>query len=155
MIARGLVDEGLRPGLAPIRVNVAVNNDGTYHPRLEVSSIAEGSAPRMLADGVAWYLRSPPNRWASAEADGAAATVAVDFGTPRRVDEVRLCVLDDDPAVLAVTADAAVPGRDETPSPVRPPREIALESWSGSAWVPVATTRRAPQQPEADEDAAA
>jgi hypothetical protein len=147
MAAAGFVDDGLRPGLAPTRVNVAVNNDGTYYPRLTVSSIAEGSSPRLLADGEAWYLRSPPNRWASAEPTDGTATVEVDFGVPRRVDELRLFVLDDDPEVLAGTADASVPGRDKAPSPVRPPREIAVESWQAAGWAPVAVTRRVPEKP--------
>lgn len=147
MIARGLVDEGLKPDLAPVRVNFAVNKDGIYYPRLKVSSVAEGSSPLMLIDGAAWYLRSPPNRWAAAEPSGGAATAEVDFGVPRRVDEVRLFVLDDEPDMLAGTADATVPGRDEMPSPVRAPKEIILESWSGSAWAPVKSTRRMPQDP--------
>lgn len=147
MIARGLVDDGLRPGLAPTRVNVAVNNDGTFYPRLTVSSIAEGTSPGMLTDGVAWYLRSPPNRWAGAETEDRAATVEVDFGAPRRIDEVRLFVLDDDPAALAGTADIAVPGRDQAASPVRPPQRIDLESWNGSTWAPVNVTRRLPEAP--------
>ncbi len=147
MIAAGFVDGGLRPGLAPTRVNLAVNNDGGYYPRLTVSSIAESTSPRLLADGAAWYLRSPPNRWAAAEPAGEAATIEVDFGAPRRIDEARLFVLDDDPKMLSGTADATVPDRDKTPSPVRAPREIALESWTGSAWAPVQVTRRVPQVP--------
>ena len=147
MAAAGFVDDGLRPGLAPVRVNFAVNNDGTYFPRLTVSSIAEGSSPRMLADGEAWYLRSPPNRWAAAEPADTPATVEVDFGVARRIDEVRLFVLDDDPEALAGTADVTVPSRDKTPSPVRVPREIVLESWNGGSWGPVAVTRRVPAAP--------
>jgi hypothetical protein len=46
--------------------------------------------------------------------------------------------------MLAGTADATVPGRDGTPSPVRPPQEIAIESWDGSAWAAVTTIRRTP-----------
>jgi hypothetical protein len=49
--------------------------------------------------------------------------------------------------VLAGTADATVPGRDKTPSPVRPPREITVESWQGAGWAPVAVTRRVPEKP--------
>jgi hypothetical protein len=147
LAAAGFVDDGLRPGLAPVRVNFAVNNDGTYFPRLTVSSIAEGSSPRMLADGEAWYLRSPPNRWAAAEPADTHATIEVDFGVARRIDEVRLFVLDDDPEALAGTADVMVPGRDKTPSPVRVPREIVLESWNGGSWGPVAVTRRVPAAP--------
>jgi hypothetical protein len=147
MIDRGLVDEGLRPGLATRRVNVAVRNDGGDFPRVTTSSTAKGTSPDRLVDGVAWYLRSPPNRWASDETDNAPATIEIDFGTPERIDELRLFVLDDDPKMLAVTADATVPGRDAAPSPVRPPQEIAVESWDGSAWAAVTTIRRTPEVP--------
>lgn len=156
MIDRGLVDEGLRAGLAPTRVNVAVNNDGGYHPRITASSTAEGTSPRAVIDGVAWYLRSPPNRWAAVpaavttDADAAAAdaaTLEIDFGMPRRIDELKLFVLDDDPQVLAGSADAAVPGRDLAPSTIRPPREIALEQWTSGGWAPVSITQRVPEAP--------
>jgi hypothetical protein len=147
LTAAGQVDEGLRPGLGPTRVNVAVNNDGTYFPRYSVSSTAEGTSARMLADGVAWYLRSPPNRWASDEKDGAAAAIEVDFGTPRMIDFVRLFVLDDDPAMVVTTADAAVPGRDTKPSPVRAPERIEMEVFDGTAWVAVMQQSSVPDRP--------
>ena len=147
MISAGFVDHGLRPGLAATRVNFAVNNDGTYFPRITTSSHADGSAPRMLTDGVAWYLRSPPNRWVSDEKGDTPATVEVDFGGPRRIDTVRLFVLDDDPSILAGTADAAVPGRDTQPSPVRAPAKIELDAWAGADWQPVSVTARSPATP--------
>jgi hypothetical protein len=147
MLARGIVDEGLRPGLAPTRVNLVVNNGGSYFPRIAASSVGAGTSLQMLTDGGVWYLRSPPNRWASDESADAAVTFDVDFGTSRRVDEVRLFVLDDDPAVLAGTADATIPGRDTEPSPVRPPKEITIESWTGSAWAPIPPIRRSPETP--------
>ena len=142
----GLTDDGLRPGLAPERVNLAVNNDGTYFPRALPSSTAPGTSPARLVDGVAWYLRSPPNRWESAVA-GEPATIVVDFGTPRRIDEIRLALLDDDPGLLAGTADAAVPGRDRAPSDVRAPESIRLESRDGESWVEIATRARLPERP--------
>ena len=142
----GLADEGLRPGLVPERVNLAVNNDGTYFPRVLASSTAPGTTPERLVDGVAWYLRSPPNRWESAVA-GEPATIVVEFGTPRRIDEIRLAVLDDAPAILVGTADAAVPGRDEHPSDVRAPESIRVESREGDSWVEIDVRSRLPESP--------
>ena len=46
------------------------------------------------------------------------------------------------------TADAAVPGRDREPSPVRPPAGIILESWDGSAWTAIPVARQVPERPE-------
>jgi len=146
LVAAGLVDDGLKPGIVPTRVNVAVNNDGTYFPRLTPASIRPGTSPAALVDGVAWYLRSPPNRWESAVA-GAPETLVLDLGIPRRVDSLALAFLDDDPALLAGTADAAVPGRDETPSEVRAPQSIAIEAWTGSAWEPLPIETRSPELP--------
>ena len=134
--ATGLVDAGLRPGIAAQRVNVAVTNDGGYFPRITVESTAAGSSAGQLGDGVAWYLRTPPNRWVSAE-PGRAATIEIDFGRPRRIDQVRLFVLDDDPALLAGTADESV-GRDHEPSSVRPPERVEVDVWRDEEWVRVA-----------------
>ncbi len=136
LVAAEFVDDGLRPGIEPTRVNVAVNNDGTYFPRIVPQSIRPGTAPGALADGVAWYLRSPPNRWESAE-PGIQESLVLDLGLPRLVDTLKLFVLDDEPALLAGTADAAVPGRDEAPSDVRAPKSVGIETWTGTAWEPL------------------
>jgi hypothetical protein len=147
LVAAGLVDDGLKPGIEPTRVNVAVNNDGTYFPRLTPGSIRPGSSPAALADGVAWYLRSPPNRWESATA-GAPESLVLDLGIPRRVDTLALFLLDDEPGLLAGTADAAVPGREKISSDVRAPRSVAIERWTGSAWEPLPITLQQPEHPE-------
>ena len=146
LVAAGLVDDGLRPGIVPTRVNVAVNNDGGYFPRVVPSSVAPGTSPARLQDGVAWYLRSPPNRWESA-APGETATLVVDLGRPRRVDAVSLLLLDDAPDLLAGTADAAVPGRDAAPSDVRVPAAIDLEVWNGDGWEGLADATVTPPMP--------
>jgi hypothetical protein len=147
LVAAGLVDEGLKPGIEPTRVNVAVNNDGTYFPRLTPGSIRPGSSAAALADGVAWYLVSPPNRWESATA-GAPESLVLDLGIPRRVDTLALFLLDDEPGILAGTADAAVPGRDETPSDVRAPEAISVETWTGTGWEPLPIMAQQPEHPE-------
>ena len=146
LVAAGLVDDGLKPGIEPTRVNFAVNNDGTYFPRITPESIRPGTSPGMLADGVAWYLRSPPNRWESVE-PGRTESLVIDLGIPRRADTLALFILDDEPALLAGTADAAVPGRDQNPSDVRAPRSVAIDTWTGTAWEPVPITTRQPDSP--------
>lgn len=146
LVAAGLVDDGLRPGIEPTRVNVAVNNDGTYFPRITPESIRPGTSPGALADGVAWYLRSPPNRWESAEA-GRPESIVIDLGIRRRVDALALFLLDDAPSLIAGTADAAVPGRDQTPSDVRAPRSVSIDTWSGAAWEPLSITAQRPERP--------
>ena len=146
LVTAGLVDDGLKPGIEPTRVNVAVNNVGTYFPRIVPTSIRPGTSPAALVDGVAWYLRFPPNRWESATA-GAPETLVLDLGIPRRVDTLSLFLLDDEPTLLAGTADAAVPGRDAAPSDVRAPKAISIETWNGTGWEPLPITVRLPQRP--------
>jgi len=147
LVAAGLVDEGLKPGIVPTRVNVAVNNDGTYFPRIVPASIRAGTSPAALSDGVAWYLVSPPNRWESATA-GAPESLVLDLGVPRRVDTLSLFLLDDEPGILAGTADAAVPGRDQTSSDVRAPQSVVIETWTGTEWEPLPIEARSPEPPE-------
>ena len=119
-------------------------SDGTYFPRIVPGSIRPGSSPAAMADGVAWYLRSPPNRWESATA-GAPESLVLDLGIPRRVDTLALFLLDDEPGILAGTADAVVPGRDETPSDVRAPDAIVIETWNGVDWELLPITKQLPE----------
>ena len=44
-------------------VNFAVNNDGTYYPRVLAPFSNPKTPPSKLIDGNYWYHRDPPNRW--------------------------------------------------------------------------------------------
>ncbi len=118
---------------APDPVNFAVNNDGTYYPRVSVSSTSEGSVGA-VNDGNAWYDRTPPNRWVAApprESDTVRADpwVEIDLGMTRLVSEVRVHLLED--AGLGIV----------------PPARINLEVWDGQEWKPVAGRERQPALP--------
>lgn len=97
------------------RINYAVNNDGTYYPRVRVSHAGEGTFAQSLIDGNYWYHSSPPNRWTALGSGNASDWCEVDFGVPRRLEEVRLYVLDDGEGVV-------------------PPQELALQLWRDGAW---------------------
>jgi len=71
---------------------------------------------------------APTSRAIAAGSPNAADWVAVDLGTPRRVDAVKLYFLDDGEQVV-------------------PPDAFELEHWEGSAWKPVPGQRRSPQRP--------
>lgn len=114
----------------PTFVNVAVNNDSTYYPKLRASSIGQGSALGDLYDGVSYYHAGRPvNRWVS-DASGPSQWVELDFGTPRTIEVAKLFLLDD--------------GASST---VRAPQAIRLEIWNGERWTPVTTTGLAPVSP--------
>ena len=112
----------------PTRVNYAVNNDGTYFPRVSASSTAPGTAAGKAVDGNSWYHVAPPNRWTGEESAAGTDWLAVDFGIARPIEEVALNVLDDGDRVAT-------------------PTRIDLELWDGSAWVPVPGQERTPAEP--------
>ncbi len=104
-------------------VNLAVNNDGGYYPRLTASSTVEPSSVTKANDGNYWYMPSPPNRWVGSDPAGQATAIALDLGTPRQIHTVKLYVLDDGP-------DAEI----------QAPTAIELQTWQDGAWKPALGT---------------
>jgi hypothetical protein len=110
------------------RVNFAVNNDGHYFPRVSASYTGPNSSASKLVDGNFWYHVSPPNRWTCEGSPDKADWAAVDFGVKRKIDAVKLYVLDDGDKITL-------------------PAKIDLEYWDGNAWVPVPDQKRTPEAP--------
>jgi hypothetical protein len=110
-----------------VLTNFAVNNDGTFYPRLTTSYTSEQTSQAKLHDGNYWYMRHPPNRWTCEDSPNAEDWITVDFGTERQLELVKLYVLDDS-------------GEDNVK--VRAPAGIELEFWKNGSWkpVPVVTT---------------
>ena len=105
------------PTVAP--VNLAVNNDGGYYPRITASDSAAQTSVTKANDGNYWYMPSPPNRWVGGEGRQT-AWIEVDLGQASRIDTVKLYILDDGPD-----------------SEVQAPAQIELQTWENGAWVPV------------------
>ncbi|QDU19790.1 MGH1-like glycoside hydrolase domain-containing protein [Urbifossiella limnaea] len=109
-------------------VNFAVNNDGTYYPRVLASFSHPKTPPSRLTDGNYWYLRDPPNRWTCEGSPNASDSVVIEFGAKRVIHTAKLYFLDDEKGVV-------------------PPAKFDIESWDGKAWQPVSTQTRAPEKP--------
>jgi hypothetical protein len=109
-------------------VNFAVNNDGTYFPRVSASYTGPRSTTAKLTDGNYWYHRDPPNRWTCEGSPNASDSVAVDFGTERAIHTVKLYFLDDGKGVV-------------------PPARFDLQYWDGMGWKPIPEQTRTPEQP--------
>lgn len=102
--------------------NFAVNNDGTYYPRLTTSFTSPNSSIAKLNDGNYWYVQHPPNRWTSQGSPNASDWVVLDFGVVRSLQTLKLFFLDDG---------------DSRDSNVRVPKSIAVEAWADDHWVEV------------------
>lgn len=115
---------------APIKpsVNFAVNNDGTYFPRVRTSLTNPATPAAKLIDGNYWYEASPPNRWTCEGSTNASDWVAIEFGTKRSIDTVKLYFLDDGNGVT-------------------PPAAFDLEQWDGKNWVAIPGQERSPKVP--------
>ena len=105
-----------------VQTNFAVNNDGTYYPRVMATYTSSGSSISKLVDGNYWYLEHPPNRWTCADSPNESDSIVVDFGMPRPIHTVKLYVLD-----------------DGTDSSIRSPREINVEAWIDGDWKAIET----------------
>jgi hypothetical protein len=109
-------------------VNYAVNNDGTYYPRMTASYANPDTPLGKLNDGNFWYHVSPPNRWTCEGSPHATDWCAVDFGTKRQIDTVKLYLLDDGRAIEA-------------------PTSFDIEFWNGTEWIQVPEQVRNPATP--------
>lgn len=108
-------------------VNFAVNNDGTYYPRL-TSSYASGESPLMkVNDGNYWYLQHPPNRWTAAGSPNQSDWIEVDFGTPRPIEMLKLYFLD-----------------DKSKGPIAPPASVTIQAFVKGEWISVAKPNTEP-----------
>ena len=114
-------------------INYAVNNDGDYFPRFEASHIGPRSSLAFLHDGNrAWYHLRPPLRWTSAGSGQPKDSVAVNFGVPRKIDDVKLYLLDDG-AGESVAAPASF--------------ELEYRASAGDDWAAVPGQVRTPKEP--------
>jgi hypothetical protein len=109
-------------------VNFAVNNDGTYFPRIRASFTSPATSPMKLVDGNYWYHLSPPNRWTCEGSTSASDWVAIDFGVERPIDTLKLYFLDDGKGVT-------------------PPVAFEVEYWNGKNWLPLEEQERTPRKP--------
>jgi hypothetical protein len=112
----------------PMRFNYAVNNDSNYFPRVTASFVNPKSPLSRVNDGNYWYHLSPPNRWTCAGSSNSSDWLAVDFGTVRRVDTIKLYFLDDGEQVVA-------------------PASFQVELWNDKGWQIVPGQVRTPAAP--------
>lgn len=110
-------------------MNFAVSNDGDHFPAALASHVGKGSLLASLHDGHSWYHISPPNRWTSLGSGNPSDWCAIELGAPRRIDTVKLYVLDDGKEILA-------------------PAKIDLQYWNGKEWAAIPGQRSSPAKPQ-------
>ncbi len=117
-----------RQASPPPSMNFAVNNEGTHFPVVTASYSNSRYPLAKLNDGNYWYHVSPPNRWTFEGSTNATDWCAIDFGAKRRIDTVKLYLLDDGDRVA-------------------PPASFQIEYWAGNRWQPVADDQHIPSTP--------
>jgi hypothetical protein len=111
-----------------LRLNYAVNNDGDYFPHLTASTTGPKSSVDKVNDGNYWYTIHPPNRWTTAGTTSPSDSLEIDFGTKRRIDQVKLAFLDDGKDILA-------------------PADYSIEVDDGKGWQAIPDQKRDPAKP--------
>ena len=144
------------PNQAETTVNFAVNNDGTYYPRLTTSYTSPNSSPDKLIDGNYWYSLHPPNRWTCEGSPNAADSVVIDFGIQRPIHTVKIYPLDDDDSLwdqrmakdfIHTVKINPLDEKGSRNSTVRAPQRIILEAWLDDAWHPITDSKGTLKQP--------
>ena len=121
---------GSRSSESPPRYNFAVNNDGTYYPRITASYTGDKTSAAKLIDGNYWYHLHPPNRWTNEGSTAGSEWLELDFGIPRRIHEVVVYPLD-----------------DGEQSSLRAPWRVTLQRWDADRWLPVQNAEQQPREP--------
>jgi len=108
--------------------NVAVNNRGRFYPHISASYSHPEAPPFYANDGNYWYHQSPPNRWTTEGSARGKEWLGVDFGTERAINTVKAYFLNDGAGVV-------------------PPKEYAVQYWTGDRWTSVPSARHTPDEP--------
>ncbi len=109
--------------------NLALNLRGEGFPKTSVSFHDRfGGVPRLANDGRTVYRPNPVNRWTSYGSTNATDWLEVDFGEPKEISRVELCLYDDRGGV-------------------QPPASYTVEFWTGSEWRDAPDQVRTPAQP--------
>jgi len=84
--------------------------------------------PRLANDGRTVYRPNPVNRWTSYGSTNATDWLEVDFGEPKEIGRIELCLYDDHGGV-------------------QPPASYTVQSWTGSEWEDVRDQTKSPAKP--------
>lgn len=112
----------------PNLINYAVNNEGSFYPRMSASYTNAQTPLNKINDGNYWYHISPPNRWSCLGSGNVTDWCEVQFGTQRPVSCVKLYFLDDGEKIVA-------------------PQEYELQYWDGKDWKKIPAQKRYPEKP--------
>jgi hypothetical protein len=110
-------------------VNLAVNNGRGAYPWVTASWSAPATPAVALIDGNYRYDENPPNRWTDSGSVHPSASLVLDFGVARPVEELKLYFLDDGA------------GRA-----VRVPARYHVELWENGRWRSAPIRARVPER---------
>ncbi len=109
--------------------NLALNLGGEGFPKANASfHDVFGGLPRLANDGKTVYRPNPINRWTSYGSPNATDWLEVDFGEPKEVSRLELCLYDDRGGV-------------------QPPASYTVQSWTGSEWQEALGQTKTPAKP--------
>src|SRR5436190_22722953 len=108
------------------RMNFAVNNDGDFYPRASASATDPKTPLSKVNDGHSWYTIHPPNRWTTGWSGDTNDWLAMDLGTNRFIDTVKLYFLNDGTNVVV-------------------PTSFKLQTFNGRDWNDVPNQKRTPE----------
>lgn len=109
--------------------NLALNLRGEGFPKASASFHDRfGGLPKLANDGKTVYRSNPINRWTSYGSTNATDWLEVDFGEPKEMGRIELCLYDDRGGV-------------------QPPTSYTVQAWTGSEWQDVRDQTKSPANP--------
>jgi len=109
--------------------NLALNLRGEGFPKASASFHDRfGGLPKLANDGKTVYRSNPVNRWTSYGSTNSTDWLEVDFGEPKDIGRIELCLYDDRGGV-------------------QPPASYTVQAWAGSEWRDVPGQVKTPAKP--------
>ena len=109
--------------------NLALNLRGEGFPKASASFHDRfGGLPRLVNDGKTVFRSNPINRWTSYGSTNATDWLEIDFGEPKAIGRIELCLYDDRGGV-------------------QPPVSYTVQVWTGSEWRDAPDQVKTPARP--------
>ncbi|SFK66918.1 F5/8 type C domain-containing protein [Paenibacillus sp. 1_12] len=110
--------------------NLALNPSQTDYPQVTASYTCGCDNVWNVVNGIISYTNNPRDRWTSYYSGSATDWVAIDFGSPKTFNQIKLYIYDDGGGVMT-------------------PASYLIQYWNGGNWVGLSNQTKTPATPQA------
>jgi hypothetical protein len=110
--------------------NLALNPSKTGYPEVTASYTCGCDSVWSVVNGIFSYNENPRDRWTNYASNSETDWLAVDFGSAKSFNQIKLYIFDDGGGV-------------------QPPASYTIQYWNGGGWADITNQTKSPETPEA------